>query len=115
MLLYLIYSLAFILTPQPLLQIGHQLVANVEVMKITKREAARAEEGRLVEVVRLEEKIVEVTSLQEVLQKEGQTSSDLRTALEEKRKKAEAEVSKLKAQVFELKARIPSLVLEAGA
>ena len=98
------YSLAFILTPRPLLQIGHQLVANVEAVKIAKREAARAEEGRLVGAVCLEEKIVEVLSLWEVLEKEGQTSFDLRTTLEEERKKAEAEVSELKAQVSELKA-----------
>ncbi|XP_073100155.1 uncharacterized protein [Elaeis guineensis] len=97
------------------LEIGHQLVANVEAVKIVKREAARAEEGRLAEAARLEEKIAEVISLQEALQKEGQTSSDLRTALEEERKKIEVEVSELKAQVSELKARIPSLILKAGA
>ena len=63
-----------------------------------------------------------VWSLQEVLKKEGQTSSDLRTTLEEERGKAEAEVSVLRVQVFELKeqvselkARIPSLVSEASA
>ena len=115
MLLYIIYSLAFILTPWPLLQIGHQLVANVEVVKIAKRETARVEEGHLAEAARLEEKIAEVIGLQEALQKEGQTSSDLRTTLEEKRKKAEAEVSELKAQISELKVWIPSLVSEAGA
>ena len=97
------------------MQIGHQLVANVEAVKIAKREADWAEEGRLAEAAHLEEKIVEVTSLQEALQKEGQTSSDLRAALEEERKKAEGEVSELKAQVSELKAQIPSLVSEAGA
>ena len=71
---------------------------------------------------RLEEKIVEVLSLQEVLEKEGQTSFDLRTALEEERKKAEAEVSELKAQAFELKVQVfelkvqsPSLISKAGA
>ena len=63
LLLYLVYSLVFILTPQPLLQIGHQLITNVEAMKIAKREAARAEEGHLAEVARLKEKIVEVTNL----------------------------------------------------
>nr|XP_029118090.1 uncharacterized protein LOC114913631 [Elaeis guineensis] len=84
-------------------------------MKITKRKVAWAEEGRLAEAARLEEKIVEVTSLQEALQKEGQTSSELRAALEEERKKAEAEVSELKAQVSELKAQIPSLVSEVRA
>ena len=51
------------MTPRPLLQIGYQLVANVEAMKNTKKEAAQAEEGRLAEAARLEEKIVEVTSL----------------------------------------------------
>ena len=62
-----------------------------------KREAAQAEEGRLTEAVRLKEKIVEVASLQEALQKEGQISTDLRAILEEERKKAEVEVSELKA------------------
>ena len=60
------------------------------------------EEGRLAEAARLKEKIVEVIGLQEALQKEGQTSVDLRAALEEERKKAEAEVSKLKAQILTL-------------
>ena len=107
-------------TPRPFLQIGHQLVANVEAAKIAKREAARAEEGRLVGAVCLEEKVAEILSLQEVLEKEGQTSSDLRTILEEERGKAEAKVSALRAQVSEwkeqaseLKARIPFLVSEA--
>ena len=79
------------------MQIGHQLIANVEAMKIAKREATRAEEGHLAEAAHLEEKIAEVTNLQEALQKEGQTSSELRATLEEERKKAEAEVSELKA------------------
>ena len=97
------------------MQIGHQLVANVEAAKIAKREAARAEEGHLAGAARLEEKIIEVLGLQEVLEKEGQTSSDLRTALEEERKKAEGEVSELKVQVFELKVQIPSLISKVGA
>ncbi|XP_073117994.1 uncharacterized protein [Elaeis guineensis] len=104
------------------LEIGHQLVTNVEAVKIVKREAARAEEDRLAGAARLEEKTAEALSLQEALEKEGQTSSDLRTALEEERKKAEAEISELKAQASELKvrvsklkARIPSLISEAGA
>ena len=104
------------------MQIGHQLVANIEAVKIAKREAARAEEGRLAGAAHLKEKIAEILSLQEVLEKEGQISSDLRTALEEERKKVEAEVFELKAQafelkaqIFELKARIPSLISEAGA
>ena len=57
-----------------------------------------------------------------MLEKEGRTSSNLKTTLEEERKKAEAEISELKAQAFELKAqvfelkvRIPSLVSEVGA
>ncbi|XP_073113514.1 uncharacterized protein [Elaeis guineensis] len=104
------------------LEIGHQLVTNIEAVKIAKREAARAEEGRLAGAARLEEKIIKVLSLREVLEKEGHTSSDLRTALEEERGKAEAEISrlraqvfKLKVQVFKLKAWIPSLTSEAGA
>ena len=94
---------AFILTPRPFLRIGHQLVTNIEAVKIAKREAAWAEEGHLAGAVRLEEKIAEVLGLREVLEKEGQTSSDLRTTLEEERKKAEVEVFELKVQVFELK------------
>ena len=53
------------------MQIGHQLIANVEAAKIAKKEAARAEEGRLARAARLEEKIAEVLSLQEALEKEG--------------------------------------------
>ena len=64
------------------------------------KEAAQAEDGRLIEAARLKEKIAEVTSLQEALQEEGQTSSELKAALEEERKKAEAKVSELKAQVL---------------
>ena len=56
------------------MQIGHQLITNVEVVKIAKREAARAEEGRLAGAACLEEKIIEVLSLWEVLEKEGQIS-----------------------------------------
>ena len=94
------------------MQIGHQLVANVEAVKITKREVARAEEGRLAGAARLVEKIVEVLSLREVLEKEGQTSSDLRTAVEEERGKAEAEISELRVQVFELKAQVFELKVQ---
>ena len=45
-LLYLAYSLAFVLTPWLLLQIGHQLIANIEAMNNAKKEAAQMEEGR---------------------------------------------------------------------
>ena len=88
------------------MQIGHQLITNIEVMNNARKEAIQEEEGRLTETVRLKEKIAEVASLQEALQKEGQTSADLRATLEEEFKKAEAEVSELKAQ-------IPTLILEA--
>ncbi|XP_073107518.1 uncharacterized protein [Elaeis guineensis] len=84
------------------LEIGHQLIANIEVMNNARKEATQAEEGRLIETIRLKEKIVEVVSLQEVLQKEGQTSADLRATLEEERKKAEVELSELKAQILTL-------------
>ena len=88
------------------MQIGHQLIANIEVMNNARKEAVQAEEGRLTEATRLKEKIAEVASLQEALQKEGQTLVDLRTTLEEERKKVEAKVSELKAQ-------IPTLVSDA--
>ena len=67
LLLHLVYSLAFILTSWLLLQIGHQLIANIVVMKNAKKEAALAKEGRQAEATRLKEKVTEVTSLQEVL------------------------------------------------
>ncbi|XP_073105621.1 uncharacterized protein [Elaeis guineensis] len=88
------------------LEIGHQLIINIEAMNNVKKEVAQAEEGRQAEAGRLEEKVAEVASLREALQKEGQTSTDQRAALKEERKKAEAEVSELKAQ-------IPTLVSEA--
>ena len=71
-------------------------------MKNAKKEAAQAEEGRQAEAVRLKEKVAEVTSLQEALQKEKQTSADLKAALEEERRKVETEVSKLKEQISTL-------------
>ena len=71
-------------------------------MKNTKKKAAQVEEGRQAEAARLEEKVAEVTSLQKVLQKEEQTLTDLKTALEEERRKAEAEASKLKEQILTL-------------
>ena len=57
------HSLAFILTFWPLLQIGHQLIANIETMNNAKKEAAQVEEGHQVEAVRLKEKVAEVMSL----------------------------------------------------
>ena len=90
------------MTSWPLLQNGHQLIANIEAMKNTKKKAAQAEKGRQAEAAHLKEKVAEVTSLQEALQKEEQTSMDLKAALEEKRRKAEAEVSKLKEQIATL-------------
>ena len=75
-------------------------------MNDARKEAAQAEEGRLAEAAHLKEKIVEVASLQKALQKEGQTSADLRATLKEERKKAEAEVSELKVQ-------IPTLISKA--
>ena len=49
------------------MQIGHQLITNIEAMNNAKREVAQAEEGHLAEAARLNEKIVEVASLQEAL------------------------------------------------
>ena len=59
--------MAFILTPWPLLQIGHQLLANIEAMNNARKEAAQAEKGRLAEAARLKKKIAKVASLQEAL------------------------------------------------
>ena len=58
------------MTPWPLLQIGHQLLANIEAMNNARKEATQAEEGHLTEAAHLKEKIIEVASLQEALQKE---------------------------------------------
>ena len=68
-------------------------------MNNAKKEVAQVEEGRQAEAARLKEKVAEVASLQEALLKEEQTSTDLKAALEEERRKAEAEVSKLKEQI----------------
>ncbi|XP_073099500.1 uncharacterized protein [Elaeis guineensis] len=67
------------------LEIGHQLIANIEAMNNAKKEAAQAEEGRQAEAARLMEKVTEVASLQEALQKEEQISTDLKAALEEEK------------------------------
>ena len=52
------------------MQIGHELIANIEAMNNARKEATQMEEGHLAEAARVKEKIVEVASLQEALQKE---------------------------------------------
>nr|XP_029117889.1 uncharacterized protein LOC114913355 [Elaeis guineensis] len=75
-------------------------------MNKAKKDAAQAEEGRQVEATHLKEKAAEVVSLREALEREKQTSTDLKAASEEMMRKAEAEISDLKEQ-------IPTLVSEA--
>ncbi|XP_073102457.1 uncharacterized protein [Elaeis guineensis] len=52
------------------LEIGHQLITNIEAINNAKKEAAQTEEGRQTEAARLKEKVAEVASLREALLKE---------------------------------------------
>ena len=81
------------------MQIGHQLLANIEAMNKARRDAIQIEEGCRAEAVRLKEKAVEVANLQEALEKEKQAS-------EEMVRKVEAEVTNLMEQIL-------ALILEA--
>ncbi|XP_073107806.1 uncharacterized protein [Elaeis guineensis] len=74
------------------LEIGHQLLANIEATNRARRDAIQAEESRRAEVVRFKEKVAEVANLQEALEKEKQIS-------EETVRKAEAEIANLTEQI----------------
>ncbi|XP_073098852.1 uncharacterized protein [Elaeis guineensis] len=52
------------------LEIGHQLLANIEATNWARRDAIQAEEHRRAKVACLKEKTVEVVTLQETLEKE---------------------------------------------
>ena len=87
------------------MQIGHQLLANIEAMNRTRRDAIQAKESRRAEVARFKEKVAEVANLQEALEKEKQTS-------EEMVRKAEAEVANLMEQISVLISEVRVLVVE---
>ncbi|XP_073098689.1 uncharacterized protein [Elaeis guineensis] len=52
------------------LEIGHQLLTNIEAMNKARRDAIQMEEGCRAEATRLKEKGTEVANLQEALEKE---------------------------------------------
>ena len=81
------------------MQIGHQLLTNIEVMNKTRRDAIQTEEGRQAEAARLKEKAAEVANLQEALKKEKQASEEM--------------VRKAEAEVVNLMEHIPILISKA--
>ena len=87
------------------MQIGHQLLANIEATNKARRDAVQAEEGHRAAAVRLKEKAVEVANLQEALEKEKQAS-------EEMVRKAEAEVANLTEQILVLISEARVLTVE---
>ena len=87
------------------MQIGHQLLANIEVTNWARRDAIQAEENHRAEVNHFKEKVMEVATLQEALKKEKQALEKEKQTSEEMARKAEVEVANL--------AQIPVLVSEA--
>ena len=88
------------------MQIGHQLLANIEVTNRARRDAIQVEERRQAEVAHLKEKAVKVVALQEALEREKQAREEEKQTLEETVRKAEAKVANLAEQ-------IPVLISEA--
>ena len=88
------------------MQIGHQLLTNIEATNQARRDAIQAEESHRAEVARLKEKAAEVVTLQEALEKEKQALEKQKQTSEETARKAEAEVTNLAEQ-------IPVLISEA--
>ena len=90
------------------MQIGHQLLAYIEVISRTRRDILQVEERCQTEVARLQAKTAEVAALQEALEREKKAREEERQILEESARKAEAEVAHLVEQT-------PVLVSEARA
>ena len=88
------------------MQIGHQLLANIEATNRARRDTVQVEERCWAKVARLKEKAAEVVALQEALEREKQAREEEKQTLEETVRKAEAEVANLAEQ-------ISVLVLEA--
>ena len=81
------------------MQLGHQLLANIEMIN-------KVVEGQQVEAARLKEMALEAVGLREALERERQTSTEQKAALEEMVRRAEAETANMAEQ-------IPTLVSEA--
>ena len=64
-------------------------------MNKVKKDTAQAEEGHWAEAAHLKEKATEVASLREALEREKQTSADLKATSEKMVRKAEDEVVNL--------------------
>ena len=94
------------------MQIGHQLLANIEATNRARKNAIQAEEHRRAEVARLEEKAAEVVTLQEALEKEKQAREEEKQTSEETVRKAEAEVANLVEQIPVLVSEARVLVVE---
>ena len=80
------------------MQIGHQLLANIEATDRARRDAIQVEESRRAEVARLKEKAAKVVTLQEALEKEKQALEKEKQTSEETVRKAEAEVANIRSR-----------------
>ena len=94
------------------MQIGHQLLANIETTNQARRDAIQAEEHRRTEVACLKEKAAEVVTLQEALKKEKQAREEEKQTSEEMVRKAEAEVTNLIEQTPVLVSEVRVLAIE---
>ena len=94
------------------MQIGHQLLANIEVTSRARRDIVQVEERCRAEVARLQAKTAEVVALQEALEREKQAREEERQTLEESVRKAEAEVANLAEQILVLVSEARALAVE---
>ena len=94
------------------MQIGHQLLANIEATNRARRDAIQAEERRRAEVARLKEKAAEVVALQEALEKEKQAREEEKQTLEETVRTVEAGVANLTEQISVLVSEARGLAVE---
>ena len=102
----------FVVTLNPSLQIGHQLLANIEATNRARRDAIQVEESRQAEAAHLKEKAAEVVTLQEALEKEKQAREEEKQTSVEAVRKAEAEVANLAEQILILVSEARGLAVE---
>ncbi|XP_073099797.1 uncharacterized protein [Elaeis guineensis] len=94
------------------LEIGHQLLANIEALNHARRDIVQVEERCRTEIARLQEKTVEVVALQEALERVKQAREEERQTLEESARKAEAEAANLAEQISVLVSEARVLTVE---
>ena len=94
------------------MQIGHHLLAYIEVMSRTRRDILQVEERCQAEVAHLQAKTAEVVALQEALEREKQAREEERQTLEESARRVEAEVANLAEQISVLVSKARVLAIE---